>query len=159
MIHLIWTILVGFDDYGNIYTVGFTVLNVLRDGNTEPYHIKDVDNGKRIYIGSEDVFIPSGEYTYTIKYKTDRQLGFFKDHDELYWNVTGNGWEFPIEHAAAAIKLPGEASSNILSVDAYTCPQGAKGNDFTSEAEVAGGGSIFIKLKEISCRARNNISN
>ena len=29
------------------------------------------------------------------------QLGFFEDYDELYWNVTGNSWTFPIEQAEA----------------------------------------------------------
>ena len=47
--------------------------------------------------------LPPGEHTYTLSYRTDRQLGFFKDHDELYWNVTGNGWIFPIETASATV--------------------------------------------------------
>jgi hypothetical protein len=33
---------------------------------------------------------------------TDRQIRYFDDHDELYWNVTGNGWIFPILSATAA---------------------------------------------------------
>jgi Predicted membrane protein (DUF2207) len=33
-------------------------------------------------------------------------LTFFDTHDELYWNVTGNGWEPPIERVTAEIDLP-----------------------------------------------------
>ncbi len=43
------------------------------------------------------VILPPGEYTYTFIYETDRQLGFFPEFDELYWNVTGNDWNFPID--------------------------------------------------------------
>ena len=41
-------------------------------------------------------------------YRTDRQMGYFSDHDELYWNATGNGWSFPIDHASARVLLPGD---------------------------------------------------
>ena len=29
-----------------------------------------------------------------------------RDHDELYWNVTGNAWKFPIDVATATVLLP-----------------------------------------------------
>ncbi|MDQ7788163.1 MAG: DUF2207 domain-containing protein [Thermodesulfovibrionales bacterium] len=119
------------DNLGNRYTVGFTVIKVLRDGNPEPFNIQDISNGKRVYIGDKDVFIPHGEHTYIIVYKTNRQIGFFHDHDELYWNVTGNGWEFPIEKASASLRLPGNAGAHITDMDGYTGPQGSKGKDFT----------------------------
>ena len=54
-------------------------------------------NGVAIYIGDKDRFLSPAEYRYEIRYRTDRQLGFFPDHDELYWNVTGVGWAFPID--------------------------------------------------------------
>lgn len=126
------------DNLGNRYTVGFTVVKVLRDGNPEPFHIQDVSNGKRIYIGDKDVFIPQGKHTYVILYKTNRQVGFFHDHDELYWNVTGNGWEFPIENASASLRLPGDAGSHITDMDGYTGPQGSKGKDFAMSSDPEG---------------------
>jgi uncharacterized membrane protein YgcG len=122
---------INFEDaLGNRYRVGLTVLNVQRDGSPEPYHMEDIANGKRIYIGDKDVMVPFGEHTYTIAYKTTRQIGFFQDHDELYWNVTGNRWEFPIQKASASVILPGDAVRNIISEEAYTGPQGSRGRDF-----------------------------
>ena len=59
----------------------------------------------------------------------DRELGFFQDFDELYWNVTGNGWTFAIDGAEAIIELP--PGAKILKSAAYTGAQGDRGRDFT----------------------------
>src|SRR5690606_30605474 len=38
----------------------------------------------------------------------------FEDHDELYWNATGNYWVFPIISARATVTLPdGAVISNL----------------------------------------------
>ncbi len=44
--------------------------------------------------------------TISIHYKVSNGLKFFEDHDELYWNVTGDEWDVPIESASAQILLP-----------------------------------------------------
>jgi hypothetical protein len=124
------------DRFNNRVTVGFTVLEVLRDGRAEPYHMKPAPNGKRVYIGRSDVFLEPGEYTYTFVYRTDRQIGFFEDFDEIYWNVTGNGWEFAIDEASAVVRLPPGAAA--LDYVAFTGPQGAKGDDWSGRTEGEG---------------------
>lgn len=120
------------DRYGNNYVVGFEVSSVQRDGYSEGWHTELLGNGVRIYMGRSDVYLSPGEYQYRLSYRTNRQLGFFDDHDELYWNVTGNGWDFPIDHASAAVKLPDSINPGDLSLDAYTGAQGAKGTAFES---------------------------
>ncbi len=124
------------DKAGNTVNVGFEVLEVLRDGKNEPYHLQYVKNGVKIYIGRKDVILPSGVYEYTIKYRTDRQLGFFPNYDELYWNVTGHGWTFPIESAQAVIELP--PGAKIIQYRAYTGRYGAKGRDYNAREEGPG---------------------
>ncbi|NNG17707.1 MAG: DUF2207 domain-containing protein [Gemmatimonadales bacterium] len=47
--------------------------------------------------------------TVVLRYRAENGLRFFEDHDELYWNVTGDEWEVPIEAAAATITLPNGA--------------------------------------------------
>ena len=121
------------DRLGNTVTVGFQVEEVLRDGRPEPYQTESVSNGVKIRIGQKDVFLRSGAYTYTIRYRVDRELGFFKDFDELYWNVTGNGWTFAIDRAEAYIELP--AGAKILKSAAYTGYQGDRGHDFTVHSD------------------------
>jgi uncharacterized membrane protein YgcG len=121
------------DEYGNNIIINFDVLEVSRDGNSEDYHTEDLTNGIRVYCGKSDYFLPAGEYTYSIKYKTDRQIGYFENFDELYWNVTGNGWDFIIEKVSATVNLPGSVSSEDLKLYAYTGSSGSKGNDYTYE--------------------------
>lgn len=108
---------------GGEHRVGFEVLVVKRNGSDEPFAIKDRDNGKRVYIGSENVFLPGGFYQYEITYLSSRQLGFFEQHDELYWNVTGNGWVFRIDKASALVSLPGPVADFELS--GFTGKQGS----------------------------------
>ena len=117
------------DDEGRTVRVGFDVLSVTRDGEPENWRTESITGGIRIYTGSEDVFLDRGEHTYVITYRTDRQIRYFDDHDELYWNVTGNGWSFRIEQASARVTLP--EGARITDTVAYTGPRGAADTDVT----------------------------
>ena len=48
--------------------------------------------------------------TVKLRYRVANGLRFFDEHDELYWNVTGDEWEVPIESASAYVRLPDGAS-------------------------------------------------
>ena len=113
------------DRLGNRFVVGFQLLGATRDGAPEESRVQDQLNGKRIYLGDRNYLLPIGEHVYTISYATTRQLGFFKDHDELFWNVTGNGWAFPINHASATVRLPAQLASDEVQLSGYTGPQGS----------------------------------
>lgn len=98
------------------FNVPFSLTEVLRDGKPEPWETRERENGIRALIGDADLLLDPGDYTYTIAYHTDRQLGFFKDHDELFWNVTGYEWTFPIDLVEARVLLPRGTSGVILEV-------------------------------------------
>ena len=115
---------------GNRMTVLFEVLGVRRNGAAEPWFTEDRSNGVRLYIGNKDRFIDAGEHQYEIVYRTNRQLGFFEAHDELYWNVTGNGWAFPIEEVVAYVYLPRSVADSQIDVEAYTGTSGSRGRDY-----------------------------
>ena len=121
------------DRFGNQYNVDLNVLEVKRNGDPEKFHTQDRSNGVRIYIGSQNRIIGNGIHEYQLRYRTNRQLGFFEDFDELYWNVTGNGWIFPIDHVRARIELPAPVESAYLKTDFYTGAQGAKGRNARSD--------------------------
>jgi hypothetical protein len=124
------------DRHGVRLRVGLDVLDVRRDGRDEPFAIESLSNGKRIRIGDKDVFIDPGMHQYDITYRTTRQVGFFETFDELYWNVTGNGWLFPIERAQVAIRLP--PGAEIGEHAEYTGRQGSRGTD-SRVTSVSGG--------------------
>ena len=121
------------DRFGNRVKVDFEVIEVLRDGEPEPWFTENVSNGVRVNSGDDSLLPGPGEYTFSIRYRTSRQLGFFDEHDELYWNVTGLGWAFPIDRARAEVHLPEPVPAEQLRLDSYTGPKGATG----SHAEVS----------------------
>lgn len=121
------------DKRGNYYKVDFEVLSVTRDDRPEPWHSDTRVNGVRTYIGSENVRLSPGQYTYRLSYKTTRQIGFFDDYDELYWNVTGNGWMFPIDHASATISIPESIDSSDFRTAFYTGSSGSTAQNARSQ--------------------------
>ncbi len=124
------------DRRGLSHRTGFQVLSVSRDGRPEPFHTKKLSNGIRIYLGSKNRTLPPGTYTYRLTYRTTRQIGFFPDFDELYWNVTGNDWDFVIDHAKAVVRLP--PGAELLRQAAYTGRSGAKGEQFIFDTDEEG---------------------
>ncbi|MEO7431012.1 MAG: DUF2207 domain-containing protein [Dokdonella sp.] len=123
------------DRLNNRVHVDFEPRHLERDGATEPFHTEGQSNGTRIYFGAKDTNVDPGEHTYTFDYHTTRQLGFFADHDELYWNATGNGWDFAIDAASANVTLPGAVAPEQMHVEAYTGAQGEKGKAWNASAD------------------------
>jgi hypothetical protein len=136
------------DRFNNKIVVGFDVISVLRNGQPEPHHTERIANGVRLYIGDKDVFIPKGQHVYTIDYRTNRQLGFFEGFDELYWNVTGNGWDFEIERAGARVHLP--EGARILEHAGYTGRQGEAKQDF--RIDLRSDGILYETTRPLSKR-------
>lgn len=123
------------DRQGRRTTVSFDLQSVRRDGAPEPYRTERRLNGVAIYIGRGDQSVSRGEHTYEIHYRTDRQLGFFADHDELYWNVTGVDWDFHIETATAEVYLPAGAPAHAIHLEAYTGPMGATWRNYRAQLQ------------------------
>jgi uncharacterized membrane protein YgcG len=126
------------DPLRNHYRVAFDMLGAERDGSSEDWHSETRGNGVRVYLGSSATTVPIGEHEYVIRYRTNRQVGFFDDHDELYWNVTGNGWAFPIDAAGAEVHLPQAVPVEQLEASGYTGPQGSREQALTTELEPGG---------------------
>ena len=120
------------DRLGNRYEVALTPLAVLRNDRREPFHTQSIRGGVRTYFGRADRFIEPGVHTYSFRYRASRMLGFFEAHDELYWNVTGFDWAFPIDQASATVVLEFDAPLSGITHEAYTGPFGGKGRDYKS---------------------------
>lgn len=73
-------------------------------GKTYNYSLSENNNNEIIKIGEENKYL-SGKHTYIIDYTVSGIITYFSDHDELYWNVTGDKWSVPIEKSISKIKL------------------------------------------------------
>jgi hypothetical protein len=120
------------DPLGNKYVVGFEMLSALRDNADEHFRVEDYANGKRIYLGDANTLLPPGQHSYTLTYRTNRQLGFFADHDELFWNVTGLGWGFPVDHASATVQLLPTIPAEQVHLSGFTGPEHSLKSDLTT---------------------------
>ena len=128
------------DAEGRSREVTFKLLGVTRDGKSEPHFTRRANNGIRIYAGEESVLLRRGDYVYTFKYETGRQLRWFDGGAELYWNVTGNEWVFPIERARVRVELPGGARPDKWT--AFTGPFGARGTAWRGDIDSNGALSV-----------------
>lgn len=130
------------DADGNEREVDFDILSITRDGDAEPYATERGSGIVRIRIGDADTLLAPGLHTYEITYETDRQIRFFDTHDELYWNVTGNGWDFPIRDAVADIRLPEGISADDVTF--YTGEFGSTAQDASAQT-LDGGNRIVVE--------------
>lgn len=101
----------------------FAVQYALRGEEAENYRVQKSGQEVSIYFGDRDVLLEPGIYVYTFCYTLTRQLGFYEDFDELYWNVTGHNWDFPIEKAHCEVRLPDGA--HVLEAMAYEGKSGS----------------------------------
>ena len=111
------------DKFGKPVQSAFEVVAVERDGRAEPWSGEELSNGVRVRIGSSDVIVPQGMHTYMLRYRVTDMIHYGKTYDELYWNVTGNGWIFPIDLAEASVKLPSKVA--FTAKDFWTGPMGS----------------------------------
>jgi uncharacterized membrane protein YgcG len=125
------------DKLGNHYEVAFEPLVVMRNSRPEDFHSQRIRDGVRTYFGNANRNIEQGVHTYEFRYRVNRVLGFFDDHDELYWNVTGFDWAFPIDKATATVSLEFDAPLSGITREGYTGPFGAQGQDYTSRLDSA----------------------
>lgn len=113
-------------------------LHVLSVTNGEAQDLKydsSVANGER----NLKIFIPDAvdaTRTVVITYGVRNGMRFFADHDEFYWNVTGNDWPVPIDHASATVRFP-EYAAGSLRAQAFTGVYGSAEHDSTANVDGA----------------------
>lgn len=114
---------------GGNYEVRLTVKDVTDPLNNK-YIYTTSREGKnlRIKIGDPNEMI-SGIHTYKITYDIERAINFFDDHDELYWNVTGNEWPVYIDNVSAHVVLPEDISSSDIDISCFTGATGSEEQD------------------------------
>lgn len=119
----------------------------IADENGTPYGYTTtvVNQLIRIKIGDANRTI-TGVHTYVITYTVSGALTYFSDHDELYWNATGDKWVVPIENVSTTVRLPSEiAIGNIKS----TCFTGVAGSALTNCHTISEQASTTITAQQL----------
>src|SRR5450631_4162800 len=108
--------------------------------------VTDGSGGKLKYDSSTSngardlkIYIPDATdatRTVEITYRVHNGTRFFDDHDEFYWNVTGNDWPVPIDHASATVRFPMFAAGS-LRAQAFTGVYGSTQRDASSKVDGA----------------------
>jgi uncharacterized membrane protein len=114
------------DAAGFNYTLFIEPQGVTDDnGNPLKYEVSNQGANKRFKI-----YVPNAvdaTRTVIIRYKVLDGLRFFQDHDELYWNITGNETDATVDNASARIELPANVTG--LRATAYTGTLGSRGQE------------------------------
>lgn len=117
------------DRDGKMYDVPFDVVSAVIDGRKTKTSLNWRGANVEIAIGNPDDIIRPGLHTFVFTYTTGEFVGFFKDHDELYWNVTGKDWQWTIEKASFRLSLPGKKPGEGFlpgKIEWYAGPYGSK---------------------------------
>lgn len=124
---------------GTNYELFLTVKSITDDAGAALKYESSTSNGERdlkIYIPEASDATRTVEITYSVRNGTR----FFPNHDEFYWNVTGNDWPVPIDHVSATVQFPASAAGS-LSAEAFTGVYGSVARD--ALAKVNGAETYF----------------
>lgn len=83
----------------------FTVTNAV--GKALTFGLEKSSDATSVRVGDADKFV-TGINIYRISYKVSGALTYFSEHDEFYWNITGNETDVPIYVSKATVTLPNE---------------------------------------------------
>ncbi len=125
---------------GGNYNLRISNIRVTDEGGAS-YNFTTSSKGNDIEIKIGDANkLVSGEKNYVISYVIRRAVNYFTDHDELYWNFTGDEWQVPIENAWVKVILPETAKKDLQ----YKCFEGVYG---TTDECVASANENILEFK------------
>lgn len=98
------------------HKVDVDLLSVTINGQEIPYKLEEIGN-KILLTPKQEYQLQPGIYTYQFDYILDRQLWYYDEFNEFYWDVTGSSWNLVIARAGASVSIPGDQkplSQNLL---------------------------------------------
>ena len=105
-----------------------TPVSLNMDGNSHPFFTERQIRSLRVNFGNDN-YITKGIHAYSFVYTYTGAINFLKNYDELYWNVTGNDWAFPIEKARVRVSFPSNVNIQKDGISVYTGRVGQKNHD------------------------------
>lgn len=136
------------DEFGNPFKLRFKLISVTdENGNKHPIAEKGVDwDEYYLKIGDADIWHDE-VMTYVITYEIQRAIGYFEEHDELYWNPY-TYWEVPVLSSTVTVHLPESADTSEMRAACYTGSYGSVEESCT--AEVIDGKTFKYQTTDIS---------
>src|SRR3989344_2908098 len=108
------------NDEGKRYVLDVNDVRVVDQQNADYRYSQSQQNDTlQLKIGDPNQTI-TGSHTYTISYRVSGALTYFSDHDELYWNVTGNDWDVPIKNVQTTVRMPEHFGAQQVHLACFT---------------------------------------
>ena len=121
------------DELGKVITTPTRILSVTdASGKAWKHRVEKSGPVIRVRIGDPKRYV-DGDQTYVITYEVENVILFLNDHDELYWNVTGNYWKAPIKEVSVMVFLATKEKSKSLWATGYTGGYGSRGTECSYE--------------------------
>jgi uncharacterized membrane protein len=134
-------------DLYRISEIVFT--NIKRDGDEEKYETDYASDKVEVKIGDPDKTI-TGAHTYEITYLVKNGIASnFDDHDEIYWNITGNEWKVPIETIEVRIENESQLPDNNNGPTKALCFTGESGSQEQNCTTEINGKTALIRTKKV----------
>lgn len=123
-----------YRDFPNTYSEKPIPLSLKMDGKEHPFFTEKTGRNMRVNFGNDD-YISQGVHTYIFKYNYEGAINFHKNYDEIYWNITGNNWDFPIDKAKVNISFPPEIKVLKDGISLYTGKFLSKANNTVATSD------------------------
>jgi hypothetical protein len=127
----------GKTPWGENVTIDLQLEEIRLGDGLVPYTTSTRGSNRVFRIGDPDRTI-TGTYEYSIRYRVNRAWLFDENALRLYWNVTGNEWDIPIEHASAVVRFPDSVDLASVSSISYLGYYGSSGRGAAGEATETG---------------------
>ena len=127
----------GQTSFGETVKIHLRLEEILMNGAPIPYTTNIRGSNRYIRIGDPDRMI-TGAYEYTIRYRVNRALLSTENTVRLYWNITGNEWDIPIEQASAIVRFPVTVNLESVSSVSYYGYKGSAARGATGVPTEAG---------------------
>lgn len=107
------------------------LISITNNSREIPHEIIRNNSVLRFKVGDPETKV-TGKQRYEISYRATGILRGYPSFDEIYWNVTGNGWPVIIKQSEITVTLP---SIDILQTRCYQGPYGSTDPCQTSHSE------------------------
>jgi len=113
---------------GLVYSNPISEISVTdTEGNPMPFSTTREKGNLTLKIGDPNKTF-AGRRIYSISYKVGHAILRQKDFDELYWDITGEGWQFPVLSSTVTIRSPFAAGGETI---CFVGPVGSVSSDCT----------------------------